>query len=41
MQALGAAAQGLGAEQLPPLELPRRPALLFYGLPVEKRLDFT
>ena len=41
MTALGPGAQALGAEPLPPLELPRRPPLVFYGLPLETRLDFT
>jgi adenylate cyclase len=41
MKGLGAAAQGLGAEEMPPLEMPRRPPIVFYSLPLEKRLDFT
>jgi adenylate cyclase len=41
MKGLGSAAQGLGAEELPPIELPRRKPVVFYGLPLEKRLDFT
>jgi adenylate cyclase len=41
MKALGPAAQALNAEELPPLEMPRRPPIVFYGLPLEKRLDFT
>jgi adenylate cyclase len=41
MKALGATVQTLGADELPPLELPKRPAVLIYGLPLETRLDFT
>lgn len=41
MKALGPEAQALDAEELPPLELPRRAPLVFYGLPLETRLDFT
>jgi adenylate cyclase len=41
MQALGPAAKSLGAEEMPPIELPRRPAIVFYGLLRETRLDFT
>lgn len=41
MKALGPAAQSLNAEELPPLDMPRRPPIVFYGLPLEKRLDFT
>jgi adenylate cyclase len=41
MKGLGATAQSLAAEELPPLELPRRPPIVLYGLPIEKRLDFT
>jgi len=41
IQAVGADAQGLGAQKLPPLELARRPALPIYGLILETRLDFT
>jgi adenylate cyclase len=41
MKGLGAGAKALGAEELPALELPRRPPLVFFGLPLEKRLDFT
>ncbi len=39
--ALGAAAAGLGAKPLPPLDLGRRPALPIYGILLETRLDFT
>ena len=39
--ALGATAQSLGAQELPALELPKRPAIPIYGLLVETRLDFT
>jgi len=35
------AAQSLGLEELPPLELGKRPALQIYGLVLETRLDFT
>jgi adenylate cyclase len=41
MKALGAAASGLSAEQLPPLELAKRPAIPIYGIVLETRLDFT
>jgi adenylate cyclase len=41
IQALGADAQELGAQQLPALELARRPAIRIYGLVLETRLDFT
>jgi adenylate cyclase len=41
MKALGPAAQSLNADELPPLDMPRRPPIVFYGLPLEKRLDFT
>jgi len=41
MKALGPAAASLGAQQLPALELPKRPALGMYGLVLETRLDFT
>ena len=42
MKALGPAAQALGAQKLPPLELGgKRPALPIYGLLLETRLDFT
>jgi class 3 adenylate cyclase len=40
-KALGAAAEGLGAKVLPPLELGRRPAIPIYGILLESRLDFT
>ena len=35
------AAQSLGLEELPPLELGKRPALAIYGVVLETRLDFT
>ena len=41
MQALGAAAQAAGAENQPPLEIPKRPPLPIYGIALESRLDFT
>jgi adenylate cyclase len=41
MQALGAAAQSLGAQKLPPLELAKRPPIALYGIVLETRLDFT
>jgi class 3 adenylate cyclase len=41
MKALGPAAQTLGAEELPPLEIAKRPPIPIYGLALEKRLDFT
>jgi adenylate cyclase len=33
--------KAIAAEELPPLELARRPTIRLYGLPLEKRLDFT
>ena len=41
MKALGAAVKTLGAEELPPLELAKRPPLAIYGMLLETRLDFT
>jgi class 3 adenylate cyclase len=41
MKALGAAVSTLGAEELPVLELGKRPALPIYGMLLETRLDFT
>jgi adenylate cyclase len=41
MKALGTTAQTLGAEELPPLELHKRPPIIIYGMALEKRLDFT
>jgi adenylate cyclase len=42
MKALSTATvTAIAAEELPALELARRPAIRFYGLPLEKRLDFT
>lgn len=40
-KALGAAAAGLGAKALPPLELGKRPPLPIFGVLLETRLDFT
>ena len=37
----GATVKALAAEEMPALELPRRAPVRFYGLPLEKRLDFT
>ena len=41
MKALGTSAQTLGCEELPPLEIHKRPAIPIYGMALEKRLDFT
>jgi adenylate cyclase len=41
MKALGAAVGTLGAEELPPLEIAKRPAIPIYGMVLETRLDFT
>jgi adenylate cyclase len=41
MKALGATAQSLGAEELPPLEIGKRPPIPIYGMALESRLDFT
>ena len=36
-----ATVKAIAAEELPPVELARRPAIRLFGLPLEKRLDFT
>ena len=41
MKALKAKVETLGAEELPVLELGKRPALPIYGMVLETRLDFT
>jgi len=41
MKALGASAPTLGCEELPPLEIGKRPPIPIYGMALEKRLDFT
>jgi class 3 adenylate cyclase len=41
MKALGPAADGLGAQPLPPIELSKRPSIPIYGILLEDRLDFT
>ena len=41
MKALGTNAQTLGCEELPPLEIGKRPPIPIYGMALEKRLDFT
>jgi len=41
MKALGASAKTLGCEELPPLEIGKRPPIPIYGMALEKRLDFT
>ena len=41
MKALGVTAQSLGAEELPPLEIGKRPPIAIYGMALESRLDFT
>src|SRR5258708_40165829 len=41
MKALGPAAQTRGAEELPALEIAKRPPIPIYGLALEKRLAFT
>ena len=41
MKALGVSAQTLGCEELPPLEIGKRPLIPIYGMALEKRLDFT
>lgn len=41
MKALGPAAQNLGAEELPALEIAKRPPIPIYGIALESRLDFT
>jgi len=41
VEALGVDPESIGAQQLPPLELARRPAIPIYGIVLETRLDFT
>jgi adenylate cyclase len=41
MKALGEAVGALGAEELPPLEISKRPPIPIYGIVLETRLDFT
>ena len=41
MRAIGATVKTLGAEELPPLELARRPPIAIYGMVLNTRLDFT
>jgi len=41
MKGLGPAVQKLPADELPPLELGKRPPIPIYGMVVETRLDFT
>jgi adenylate cyclase len=41
MKALGPDAQALGVEELPPLEIAKRPPIPVYGIVVNTRLDFT
>ena len=41
MQALGGAQNELGAEELPPLEIPRRDPIRLFGVLLDTRLDFT
>jgi class 3 adenylate cyclase len=36
-----ATVKAIAAEELPSLELTRRPAIRIFGLPLESRLDFT
>lgn len=41
MKALGPAVKTLGAEELPPVELAKRPPIAIYGIVLDTRLDFT
>jgi adenylate cyclase len=41
MRAIGATVKTLGAEELPPLEIARRPPIAIYGIVLNTRLDFT
>ena len=41
MKALGKTVKSLGAEELPPIEIPKRPPIPIYGILLETRLDFT
>src|SRR3989442_909804 len=41
MRAIGATVKTLGAEELPSLEIARRPPIAIYGILLNTRLDFT
>jgi class 3 adenylate cyclase len=41
VEALGEAGKELGAEELPPLEIPRRAPIRLFGVLLDTRLDFT
>jgi adenylate cyclase len=41
IHALGVDPESIGAQELPPLELARRPPIRIYGIVLETRLDFT
>ena len=41
VKALGSGLQAIGAKELPPLEIPRRPPIQIFGIALETRLDFT
>src|SRR3954464_14087714 len=41
LKALGVRPEGLGAQKLPPLEIPKREPIAIHSLVVEDRLDFT
>jgi adenylate cyclase len=41
LNALGVRPEGLGAQKLPPLEIPKREPIAIHSLVVEDRLDFT
>src|SRR5207302_10224600 len=41
MGAIGAPVKTLGAPDLPPLEIARRPPIAIYGIVLNTRLDFT
>jgi class 3 adenylate cyclase len=41
VKALGMSLQAIGAKELPPLEIPRRPPIQIFGIALETRLDFT
>lgn len=41
IKALGSSLKDIGAAELPPLEIPKRPAIQIFSIGLETRLDFT
>ena len=41
VKALGTGLQAIGAKELPPIEIPKRPPVQIFAITVETRLDFT